>query len=89
MADEQICEEGSTIALLAIGPYDNVWLQISGKYKPLEKIVFVLRKTTTWRLYERKNDLARIRIRDPMRTSLVRYHRTNTLWDVLVLVYFS
>jgi hypothetical protein len=32
MADEQTCEVGSTLAPLAIGPYNDVWLQIFRQY---------------------------------------------------------
>jgi hypothetical protein len=36
MAVEQICEVGSTLAPLAMGPYSDVWFWIFGKYKTLE-----------------------------------------------------
>jgi hypothetical protein len=35
MADEQSCEMGWTLAPLALGPYNDVWLQIFGKQKNL------------------------------------------------------
>jgi hypothetical protein len=55
MAGEQTCEEGSTIAPLAIGPYNIVWKQILGKYKTLE--FFVYFKVTTWWLHEREKHI--------------------------------
>jgi hypothetical protein len=33
MADAQTFEVGSTIVPLAVEPYNDVWLQISGKYR--------------------------------------------------------
>jgi hypothetical protein len=41
MEDEQTYEVGSTIAPLAIGPYNDVWFQIFGKYNIFEKQFFV------------------------------------------------
>jgi hypothetical protein len=35
MADERTCEVESTLAPHAIGPYNDVWLQIFEKYKTL------------------------------------------------------
>jgi hypothetical protein len=35
MADKQTCEVGSTLAPLAVGPYNDVWEEIIGKYKTL------------------------------------------------------
>jgi hypothetical protein len=33
MADEHTCEVGLTLVPLAIGPYNDVWLQTFRKYK--------------------------------------------------------
>jgi hypothetical protein len=35
MMDEQTCEVGLTLVSVAIGPYNDVWQTILGKYKNL------------------------------------------------------
>jgi hypothetical protein len=41
MADERTCEVGSTLAPLTTGSYNDIWLQIFGKYKTLGQKFFV------------------------------------------------